>query len=106
MAKRYELKQNKMLEIKKEELKHTKKMLNECDIEFEKKLLINLLKNRKSYLLFSKDINDEELVNELFPIVDLLSYYEPTELPKSLSSEESFKNIKYRLIKEGLWNEN
>ena len=103
LAKRYERKQQKILEIKREELKRTKKMLDECDIEFEKKLLVNLLKSRKLYLLFSEDINDEELINELFPIVDLLAYYETTELPKSLSSEEAFENIKQRLIKEGLW---
>lgn len=102
-AKRYERKQQKILEIKKEELKRTQKMLDEYDIEFEKKLLINLLRNRKTYLLFSKDINDEDLANELFPIVDLLVYYEPSELPKSLSSDEAFENIKQRLIKEGLW---
>ena len=101
----YEIKQRELLEIKQEEIKKIKKLLDESDVEFEKRLLISLLESRKNYLLFSEKAIDEEIENELFHIVDLLCYYKPSKLPKTLSSEDAFEKIKLRLIKEGLWNE-
>ena len=42
----YEIKQRELLEIKQEEIKKIKKLLDESDVEFEKRLLISLLESR------------------------------------------------------------